>query len=169
MEDMFMQRIQSRALTAGAALLLVIGLAAAAHAQGDGPRRYQRAPFGLGGPGRGFAHLGRLGLTDAQREQVRDVVQRHRSEMQEAGKRLHEAHEAQRTAVEAIPVNEGLIRSTTQTLANAQTDMALLRARIHNEVWGLLTPEQQEKAKQLKSERDTRLKQRAERRRQRQG
>jgi periplasmic protein CpxP/Spy len=169
MEETLMRRIQSRALAVGAALLFVIGLGVAAHAQGDpggdGPGR-RRGWFG--GPGhRGFAGLARLDLTDTQREQVREVIGRHRTDMQEAGKRLREAHHAQRAAVETVPANEGLIRSTTQALANAQTDMALLQARIHNEVWSLLTPEQQEKAKQLKSERETRSKQRSERRQQR--
>lgn len=156
-----MRRSHTRALAAAAALLLIIGLVTAVHAQGDGPGR--RRPFGPGG----FAGFAQLDLTDSQREQVRDVMQRHRSEMQEAGTRLHEAHDAQRAAIETIPVNEGLIRSTAQTLANAQTDMAVVRARIHSEVWALLTPEQQEKAKQLKSERAARMKQRIERRRQR--
>ena len=158
-----MRRIQSRALAAGAALLLLIGLGTVVQAQGDGPGR--RRPFG---PGRGgFAGFAQLDLTEAQREQAREVVQRHRSEMQEVGKRLHEAHQAQRAAIETTPVNDGLIRSTAQALANAQTDMALVQARIHSEMWSLLTPEQQEKAKQLKSERETRIKQRLGRRQQR--
>jgi protein CpxP len=160
MEDMFMRRIQSSAAAIGTALLLVIGVSAAVHAQGEGPGRHR--PFG---PGRGgFAGLRQLDLTEAQRGQVRDIMQRHRTEMQEAVTRLREAHRAQRSAVETIPVNEGLIRSTAQALANAQTDMALLQARIHSEVWSLLTPEQQEKAKQLKSERAARVKQRREQR-----
>jgi protein CpxP len=163
MEDMFMRRIQTRALAAGAALLFVIGIGTAVYAQGDGPGRHRAF-----GPGRGgFAGFARLDLTEAQREQVREVMQRHRTEMQQAGTRLREAHQSQRAAVETVPVNEGLIRSTAQALANAQTDMALLRARIHSDVWGLLTPEQQEKAKQLRAERATRLKQRVERRQQR--
>jgi Spy/CpxP family protein refolding chaperone len=162
MEDMFMRRNRSRALAAGAALLLVIGLGTAVPAQGDGPGRRHAL-----GPGRGGFGFGQLDLTEAQREQAREVMQRHRSEMQDVGTRLREAHQAQRAAIEATPVNEGLIRSTAQALANAQTDMALLQARIHSEVWSLLTPEQQEKAKQLKSERETRMKQRLERRQQR--
>jgi Spy/CpxP family protein refolding chaperone len=160
------RHIHSKALVTGAALLLVAGLGAGVYAQGDGPGR--RGPFGHGGPGGGaFLGLAQLGLTDAQREQVHDVMQRHREDMQEAGKRLREAHQAQHAAIESVPVNEGLIRSTSQTLANAQTDMALLQARIHSEVWSLLTPEQQEKAKQLKAQREARVKQRIERRTQR--
>ena len=107
-----------------------------------------------------------LDLTEAQREQVKNVMQGHRADMEAIGKRLREAHRAQREAVETVPVNEGLIRSTAQALATAETDMAILQSRIHNEVWNLLTPEQQAKAKELKSQRENRSKQRRQLRRQ---
>ena len=160
------RRVHAKVLVAGAVILLVASFGSNLYAQGDGPGR--RGPFGRGGPGRGgFPVLAHLGLTDAQRDQVREVMERHQDQMREAGTRLRQAHEAQHAAIETMPVNEGLIRSTTQTLANAQTDMALLRARIHSDVWSLLTPEQQEKAKQLKAQRETRSKQRLQRRQQR--
>ena len=159
------RQIRSKTVMAGAALVLAAGLATGVYAQGGGPGRHGR--FGPGGPGRGFPGLAALDLTDAQREQVREVMQRHRQDMQEAGKRLRDAHEAQRAAVETVPVNEGLIRSTSQTLAGAQTDMALLQARVHSDVWSLLTPEQQQKAKELKSQRESRMKQHRERQQQR--
>ena len=155
-----MRSMSSKVVMAGAALALVAGLAAGAHAQGDGQGKRGR----FGGPGRGFPGFAALDLSEAQRGQVRDVMQRHRGEMQEAGKRLHEAHSAQRAAVETVPVNEGLVRSTSQALAEAQTDMALLQARVHSEVWTLLTPEQQQKAKELKAKRETRMKERQQRR-----
>jgi Spy/CpxP family protein refolding chaperone len=118
----------------------------------------------MGGPGGGFPGLAALDLSEAQRGQVRDAMQKHRGEMQEAGKRLRDAHQAQRAAVETVPVNEGLVRSTSQALANAQTDMALVQARVHSEVWTLLTPEQQVKAKELKAQRETRMKERQQQR-----
>ena len=153
------------ALTAGAALLAA-GLGTAALAQAPEGRRGGRG-FGHGGPGRGGFPLAQLDLSDAQREQVKAVMERHREDMQTLGTRLREAHDAQRAAVEAVPVNEGLIRTTSQSIAAAQTDMALLQARIHNDVWNVLTPEQQAKAKELKAQRQARAKERAERRQQR--
>ena len=146
------------AVTAGAALLAT-GLATAAFAQGPG----RRGGFGPG-MGRGGFPLGQLELTDTQRQQVRDVMQRHREDMQQAGQRLRDARDAQRQAVETFPVNEGLIRSTSQTLANAQTDMALVQARVRGEIWTLLTPEQQARAKELQTQRESRMKQRMQRR-----
>jgi periplasmic protein CpxP/Spy len=162
------QRFRSKAVVIGAALALAVGLASAVHAQGEGPGR--RGGFGFGGPGgpgRGGFPFAALNLTDAQREQVKTVMQQHRDEMEAAGKQLHDAFDAQQKAIETIPVNEGLIRSTSQSLANAQADMAVLRARIHSEVWSLLTPEQQAKAKELKAQREARMKERQQERQQR--
>jgi protein CpxP len=149
--------IRSRSLIGGAAFLLTATLASTVFAQG-GP-----GPHG-GRRGAGFPGLQQLNLTDTQREQVRDVMKRYRNEMQETGRRLRAAHESQQQAVQAVPVNEGLIRSTTQALASAETDMALLQARVHNDVWTLLTPEQQAKAKELRDQRAARQQERKQQR-----
>jgi Spy/CpxP family protein refolding chaperone len=58
-----------------------------------------------------------------------------------------------------MPVNEGLIRSTTQALADAQTEVAIQRARMQAEMFTLLTPAQQEQAKKLMAERESRAQQ----------
>lgn len=148
--------IRSKSLIAGTAFLLTAALVSTVFAQGGpGPRGDRRGP--------GFPGLQQLNLTDAQREQVRDVMQRYRNEMQETGRRLRAAHEAQQQAVQTVPVNEGLIRSTTQTLAAAETDMALMQSRIHSDVWTLLTPEQQAKAKELRDQRAARHQERQQR------
>jgi protein CpxP len=144
------------ALTAGAALI-VTGLVTGAMAQGDGGHRGKR------GSGGGFRGLAQLDLTDAQREQVRDVRKRHEAELNEARTRLRAAHDAQRDAANAVPIDEGRIRSASQALADAQADMTILRARVHGEILLLLTPEQQAKAKELRAQRETRMKERRER------
>jgi protein CpxP len=156
-----MIRRYPRTLAAGAAILLVAGLSAGVYAQDPG----RRGPMGRARHGMfGSPSLRQLDLTEAQREQVREIRQRYEAQRRDAGEQLRKAHQAQRAAVEALPVNEGLIRSTTQALATAQTEMALLHARVHSDVWAILTPEQQEKAKQLRAQRETRMKQRLERR-----
>jgi protein CpxP len=158
------QRLRSRGLMIIGAFALAVGLGSAVYAQGDGPRH--RGGFGFDGPRGAGLPLGALNLTDAQREQVKTVMQQHRNEMQAARKQLGDAFDAQRKAVETIPVNEGLIRSTSQTLATAQADLAVLRARVHSEIWSVLTPEQQAKAKELKSQREARMKERRQQRQQ---
>lgn len=160
------QILRTRAVTAAVVAAIVAGAVAIASAQGPvGPGR--RGGFGPG-PGRGaLPFVGALDLNEAQREQVRSVRERYQDQMAQAGKRLREAHDAQRAAIETVPVNEALIRSTAHALANAQTDMALLQARIHSDVWALLTPEQQEKATQLRAQREARFKERIDERQQR--
>jgi protein CpxP len=130
-------------------------------AQAGGDRR------GFGRHGFGGRALAQLDLTAEQREQVRVVRERHEAELKEAGQRLRTAHQAHRSAVEKLPVDEGLIRSTSQTLADAQADMGVLRARVHSEIWTMLTPDQQKKAQELKAQREARMKERQERRQQR--
>ena len=76
--------------------------------------------------------------------------------------------EAQRKAVETIPVDEGLIRSTTQALVDAQTEMAIQQARLQSEIFALLTPDQQAQARKLQAERSQRMQQQRQRGQQRQ-
>jgi periplasmic protein CpxP/Spy len=158
------ERIRSKAVMTATAIALVAGLAGAVAAQDPG------GPGGRHGGGRGFGPeragvpLHALELSDAQRTQVREVMQSQREDMQAISTRLREAHKAQREAIETVPVNEALVRATSQALAAVETDMALLQARIHSQVWGVLTPDQQAKAKELKAQREARAQERGERR-----
>jgi len=111
------------------------------------------------GGGAGFP-LMQLNLTDAQREQVREIRERNREQTQALTQRLGDAAQKQRQAIETIPVNEGLITSATQDLAQAQTEVAIQEARLNAEVWSLLTPEQQAQATKLRAERKAQMEQR---------
>jgi protein CpxP len=136
-------------------------------AQGPGPAR--RGPDGFGGPGRpGRLPLQALNLSDAQQDQIKQLTEQFRTQTESVGAQLRTAMEAQRKAVDAIPADEGLIRSTTQALVEAQTEMAIQRARLHNEIFAMLTPEQQAEAKKLQTERSNRVQERQRGPRQRQ-
>ena len=158
-----------RKFTLSAMLAALVGSGAAAlFAQGPGLRGRGAEPFGgPGGPGgRGFAAgfaLGQLDLSDAQKQQVRDITTRHRDQTQPLVQRLQQALEAQRAAIETIPVNESLVRSATQNLATVQADVAVEQARLHSDIFAVLTVEQQEKAKQLEAQAQARAKERRQR------
>jgi periplasmic protein CpxP/Spy len=146
---------------------MVAGGAGALLAQGPGgPGRGGRS-FGLAGPGgRGFAAgfaLGQLDLSDSQKQQVRDITQRHREQSQPLMQRLQQAMEAQRAAVETTPVNESLVRAAAQDVAAVQADLAVERARLRSDIFSILTVEQQEKAKQLEAQAQARIKERQQR------
>ena len=162
-----MTRFRALTLTAVLAGLLAGGVA---FAQAQGPGR-RGGPGGFGGPGPGGPGglpLQALNLTEAQQDQIKQLTQQSRQQNQNVGEQLRSAMEAQRKAVETIPVDEGLIRSTTQALVEAQTEMAIQQARLHSEIFALLTPDQQAQVRKLQAERNQRAQQQGQRGQQRQ-
>ena len=61
-----------------------------------------------------------------------------------------------------MPVDENEIRARVSEASAVEADFAILRARIHEQVYQVLTPEQQAKAKTLQAERQKRRSERAE-------
>jgi protein CpxP len=156
-----MNRVRKIVVTAGIVALMAGG-AVAIFAQGGAGRG--AGPFGPGGRGfaAGFA-LGQLDLSDAQKQQVRDIMQRHRQQSQPVMQRLQQAMQAQRAAINAVPVNEAAVRQAAAALAAVQADMAVNQARMHADIFSILTVEQQEKAKQLEAQGQARAQERRQR------
>lgn len=166
------------------AAAVVVTLAAGVYAQNTSD---PRAPFmgqrgGPGGPGQfggpdggrggmdgvlGGLPLARLGLTDAQRTEVRSIAQSHAEELRAIADRALTARRTLDAAVTGETVDEGLIRARAAELAMVEADMAVARARVHAEVFRVLTPEQQTQARQLRSQMQERFESRRERMRER--
>jgi Spy/CpxP family protein refolding chaperone len=111
--------------------------------------------------------LGQLDLTDAQRQQVRGIVEGHRAEMRQLADRGREAHNAVRQASEAQPFDETAVRAASNGLALVMADGAVLRAKVRTEVMGVLTDEQRAKAAELRTQAEERGQQRHQQRQQR--
>jgi periplasmic protein CpxP/Spy len=165
----------------GAAAVAAVVTTGVVHAQaqdgaGAPPARHERrGPGGPGGPG-GFgrggfggpmAVLRQLDLTEEQRAQVRQVMENHRAELRASGERVMAAHRAQNDAVTAAQFDEQLVRTKAAELAAVEADAAVLQAKVHSEVFAVLTPEQQAKAAELKAQRQARMQQFRERARER--
>jgi periplasmic protein CpxP/Spy len=144
------------AITAAVSVAMGLGTAALAQPHGDAGGEHR----GMRG---GFHGLRQLGLSDEQRQEVRRIMELHKAERQAIGERLREARRAQSEAVMAVPVDESAVRARSAELAKVETEAAVLRARMHAEVYNVLTPEQQEKAKALRAEREARGAQHRER------
>jgi protein CpxP len=86
-------------------------------------------------------------LTDAQREQVRTIMQTHQSEIQQANTKLREAHRAFAESAQAESLNEATLRARSADIASAMAEQAILRARVRVEVLNILTAEQQAQVK----------------------
>jgi periplasmic protein CpxP/Spy len=90
-----------------------------------------------------------LGLTDAQRQQLKGVVQSHRDEMASLRQRLQAARSALRQATSAVPLDEALVKQRRADLSAARADGTALRGRVRSEVLQVLTPDQQAQLKSL--------------------
>ena len=101
--------------------------------------------------------MDRLNLTDAQRDQVKSVVEAHQTDMKAVGDRAFAAHQALEAAITADTVDESAIRARSADVATVEADMAVMRAQIRAEVWQILTPDQQQQAKTLQAQMEQRM------------
>ena len=150
--------IRTLTLTAAVAALLAGGTVALAQGPGGPGRQGPRGPGGVPG-----VELRGLELTEAQREQVRALAEQYRASGAPVREQLAEARQAQRDALAVVPVNDGLIRATTQALAEAEAEAAIVQARLRADVMALLTPEQIETIETRRAARAERVEARRER------
>ncbi len=73
----------------------------------------------------------------------------HRDEFKALSDRARTARQAQQAAMEQVPMNEQQVRAAATDIAAVEADMAVLRARVHEQVFSVLTPDQQTQAKAL--------------------
>ena len=120
---------------------------------GPGMRGGPGGPFGMAGfPLRG------LDLTDAQREQVKAIMESHRDEQKAIGDRMQAARKALHEAIAADTFDETAVRAKAAEIGAVEADAAVLQARIKSEIFAILTPEQVKKAKDLRSQMENRMK-----------
>jgi Spy/CpxP family protein refolding chaperone len=117
---------------------------------------------GPGGPGGMLGMFGRgmreLNLTDAQREQMRTIAESHKADFDAIGERMRTAREALRDATMSGSADEATIRAKAAAVAAVDADAAVLQWKLHTEISAVLTPEQQQKAKELHESMKERMK-----------
>lgn len=123
--------------------------------QGGGGQRLGRGgPGGPFGPERGVLAglmLERLSLTDAQKDQVKAILDAHRNDLQAVGQRMGTARRGMEGAIAADSVDETAIRTRAAEVAAVEADMAVLRARVRAEVVQILTADQLSALKDLRA------------------
>ncbi len=163
---------RKRVLVAGVGLALAGAALVAAHPghAAEEQRRGGRGGSGAwmggprgGGPARAVLPLGRLELSDDQREQVRTVMAESREEVRDHLREMRTAREALAEAVSSPEVDEDSIRALAADVGRLTGDAAVRRAQVYAAVWRILTPEQQERAGEIAAEREERRRARRER------
>jgi periplasmic protein CpxP/Spy len=156
------------ALAAGMMLTLAGGVVAQQQqqdeGQGDGRGRAGRQWGQEGGKGRRGGHFGggafeRLNLSDAQREQLRQIAERYRTTSEGRRERRGERGQREFDPFSGGAFDEASVRAAAQARANAQVEREVAQARMMHEMYNVLTPEQKA---QLATERQQREQRREE-------
>lgn len=146
-------RQHSGRLVAAAAVTAVLLVAATlAVAQPAGHRH------GPGEPGEFLDHLTRrLDLTDDQRATLAGLFASHREVRMTEREQLQAARDTLDEQVHADVFDEGAIRAAAAELAALGAERAVARARLLQEVRGVLTPDQMEQFQEMMSWRRERM------------
>ena len=157
-----------RSATIGAfAVTLLAGLLITTQVQAQpGPggfgERFGRGPDGLG---RG---LQQLSLSDAQRDEIRAIMESSRESGRPLMEQLRATRRALNDAVTNDVVNESEIRALAAQMAPLQAEAAVQRAHTHSAIMNVLTPDQRDELDALREEarerRRDRIRERRERR-----
>jgi Spy/CpxP family protein refolding chaperone len=123
-----------------AAILLIGAVAEVAAQDGRGRPGFARGggPGGLGLFGPGGAGIEGANLTEAQKDQVKAIVESHRDEMRGLLDRQAQARRALTASAESGRVDD----AAANDVGAASAALALAEARMRAEVFQLLTPEQ---------------------------
>jgi periplasmic protein CpxP/Spy len=133
---------------------LVMLAAVVGFAQGgpqEGPRpggpRGERGfgPRGGGGPGGPIGFLRDLNLTDAQKAQVKQIVDGFESSTKELREKMRGLRGGDHDVLKDGGFDEAAVRSTAQARASIEVELQVARARMLSQVYNVLTAEQKAK------------------------
>jgi periplasmic protein CpxP/Spy len=134
--------------------MAAMAMGVAAQQPASPPPAGQGQHMGMGGgpmgPGMAMRHgLAQLNLTDDQKTQIKGIMQAHREEMQGFAKQVRDARKALGDAV-MNDADEATIRARAADLGKVQADLAVFGAKLRKDIFAVLTPDQQAKAKTLR-------------------
>lgn len=160
-----MKSIRFRFLAAALAVMLGAAIARSQTADSTPPPP-ATAPEPMHGPGMfGMGHpmlrfyAKELGITDDQKAAMKAVLQKEHATMHPLMQQMHQLDEQlkpyEQGTYDAAKV-QALVSAQSQTLVQ----MKIEEARIHNELYQMLTPDQQAKLKELEAQHEARMQQR---------
>jgi len=98
-----------------------------------------------------------IGLTDAQRDQIKNIAASHNDEWKVLFDRARTAHDALGDAIIADTIDEAAIRQKSAEVAAIDADLAVARAHAHAEVFQILTADQKAQVKKMQAEMKNRM------------
>ena len=112
-----------------------------------------------GGEGRAFfaERLAELGVTSAQKAQVKAILRQHQPTVEPMIHQFVAERRKLRDTIRADAIDEKAIRAQAAKVAGIEADLAVQRAQIVHEIKPVLTPEQIEKLKDMQVDVDERI------------
>jgi len=114
--------------------------------QGHGGMNFHRMKF--------FAKA--LNLTDDQKAQMKTIMQKEHPTMKPLFQQQHQINQQLRQYVEG-PYDEVKVRALAAQKSQVETELTVARTRIHNQMYQLLTPDQQSKLKEMEANHEARM------------
>jgi Spy/CpxP family protein refolding chaperone len=144
-----------RFFAAGTALLVVLAVAAAL-AQGMHHHGGAMGEFGFGDHMLGYL-TDVLDLTQAQQDQAKAIMDKEKPVIQPLMKQLMQAHKDLSSLEDSGTFDEAKVRALAAQNTQAMTELFVQKARIHAELFQILTPDQKTKLAQVKAKHEARM------------
>jgi periplasmic protein CpxP/Spy len=153
-----MKSILSRLLIA--AFAVALATAAQSQTASDTPATPPPAPHhfahNFAGDGGMRGYFRQLDLTDQQKAQMKTIMQKEGPAMKPLFQQLR-ASEQQLHQYAESTYDDAKVRGVAAQQAQIHAELAVQRTKIHNEMFQILTPEQQTKLKELEASRASRI------------
>lgn len=153
-----MKSLGTRLLVAALAVLLGGAIAKSQTAETAPPPPMRGAAFGIDGHMIGF-YIKELGITEDQQTQMKATLKTEHAALKPLMRQLHQLNEQLKPYAEGTydPAKvQALVTAQSQALVQFKVE----ETRIHNELYQMLTSDQQAKLKELETNREARMKQR---------
>ncbi|MCU1302120.1 MAG: hypothetical protein JWQ87_2404 [Candidatus Sulfotelmatobacter sp.] len=152
-----MKSIRFRFLVAALAVTLCAAIAKSQTADTTPPPSAHEHGHGFGMEGHKLEFYAKyLNITDAQRTQMKDVLHQEHATMKPLMQQMH-AMEQQLKQYEEGTYDEAKVQAVVAQQAQNLVQLKVQETRIHNELFQLLTPDQQAKLKELEANREARM------------
>lgn len=126
----------------GVAILAMLLIAALGFAQAAKRGGHEHGMFGE-------RMAQQLGLSDAQQQQIKSILQAEKPKMQPLMQELRQERQQMNSLTESGNFDEGAVRAAASKQAQTETDLAVERARVKAQIFAVLTPDQRTKAQEM--------------------
>jgi Spy/CpxP family protein refolding chaperone len=152
-----MKAFRVRILVAALAVLFGAAIVKSQTADAAPPPSPMRGEFGFGGHMLQF-FTDYLNLTDAQQTQIKAIMQKEHTAIKPLMQQLHQSDQQLRQYEEGT-YDDAKVRAVASQQAQTQVELTVQRTRIHNELFQVLTADQQTKMKEFEAKREARMQQ----------